>query len=105
MTKKFRLPTEDEIRSRAYQIYLARGCEHNHADDDWLQAEYELIHLPLRKIADLEAIVVEEERVKSLKLLCLARAAMSLKKYLGKQRQPHWSPPLIYSTAGMAASA
>jgi hypothetical protein len=31
-----------EIARRAYDLYLARGCEHGHDLDDWLQAEREL---------------------------------------------------------------
>jgi Protein of unknown function (DUF2934) len=34
--------TNDHIARRAYDLYLARGCEDGHAVDDWLQAEREL---------------------------------------------------------------
>ena len=34
--------TEHDIARRAYDIFLARGCEHGHAVEDWLQAECEL---------------------------------------------------------------
>ena len=34
--------TEDDIARRAYELYLARGCEDGHDVDDWLQAEREL---------------------------------------------------------------
>ncbi len=37
-----RQPTEEEIRSRAYEIYLQRGCAHGHDLDDWFNAEREL---------------------------------------------------------------
>lgn len=30
------------VARRAYELYLARGCEHGHDVDDWLQAEHEL---------------------------------------------------------------
>jgi hypothetical protein len=33
---------EDEIRHRAYQLYLERGQEPGHELDDWLQAEREI---------------------------------------------------------------
>ena len=33
---------EQEIRRRAYEIYLARGEEPGHDLEDWLQAEREL---------------------------------------------------------------
>jgi hypothetical protein len=35
-------PSQVEIERRAYQIFLERGCTDGHADEDWLQAEYEL---------------------------------------------------------------
>ncbi|HUJ08729.1 MAG TPA: DUF2934 domain-containing protein [Verrucomicrobiae bacterium] len=39
---------EGEIRARAFEIYLARGGQPGHALDDWLQADFELTHLPWR---------------------------------------------------------
>ena len=33
---------EERIRVRAFQIYEARNCVHDHALDHWLQAESEL---------------------------------------------------------------
>ncbi len=35
----------DEIRNRAYQIFESRGRVHNRADEDWSQAETELMDL------------------------------------------------------------
>ena len=35
---------EQEIRDRAYEIYLQRGAQHGSDWDDWLQAERELNH-------------------------------------------------------------
>ncbi|HEX4836367.1 MAG TPA: DUF2934 domain-containing protein [bacterium] len=35
-------PSEDEIRARAYQIYIERGATPGHDLDDWLRAEREL---------------------------------------------------------------
>lgn len=35
--------SEEEIRARAYQIYEFRGKTDNHADEDWSQAEAELM--------------------------------------------------------------
>jgi hypothetical protein len=52
MTK--RSPTHQEIAARAYQLYLERGRQHGHEVDDWLQAEYELMELPIRKLAEME---------------------------------------------------
>ena len=37
--------SEEEIRIRAYQIYEFRNRTDNHADDDWSQAETELMEL------------------------------------------------------------
>ena len=34
--------TNSDVARRAYDLYLARGCEHGHDVDDWLQAEREL---------------------------------------------------------------
>jgi hypothetical protein len=38
---------EDEIRTRAYEHYLARGAQPDHELEDWLQAERELTTEPL----------------------------------------------------------
>ena len=48
-----KLPTEEQIRYRAYELYTQRGCQDGYDMDDWLQAEYELVQLPIRKIAEL----------------------------------------------------
>ena len=37
--------TEQDVARRAYDLYLARGCEHGHDVEDWLQAEQELRRL------------------------------------------------------------
>ena len=34
--------TEEQIRVRAYEIYLARGAEAGHEAEDWVKAEQEL---------------------------------------------------------------
>ena len=39
-------PSEEQVRARAYEIYLERGGRPGHDLDDWLQAEFELSHLP-----------------------------------------------------------
>ena len=36
-------PTEDDIRQRAYELYLARQRECGGPLDDWLEAEAELL--------------------------------------------------------------
>jgi len=50
---KSQRPTHQEIAARAYEIYLSRGARDGHDRDDWLQAEYELMQLPVRKLAEL----------------------------------------------------
>jgi hypothetical protein len=37
--------SQDEIRTRAYQIYESGNRNGNHAEEDWSQAETELIEL------------------------------------------------------------
>ena len=34
--------TNTDVARRAYDLYLARGREHGHDVDDWMQAEREL---------------------------------------------------------------
>jgi hypothetical protein len=41
-----RRPSEDEIRRRAYEIYVERGGTPGHEFDDWIRAERELQGLP-----------------------------------------------------------
>lgn len=33
---------EDELRTRAYELFLERDCKPGHADDDWFRAESEI---------------------------------------------------------------
>ena len=40
---RWRPPTEDEIRQRAYELYLERQSETGGPLDDWLEAEAELL--------------------------------------------------------------
>jgi hypothetical protein len=37
-----RTPTHEEIAVRSYELYLERGREEGHAEEDWLRAESEL---------------------------------------------------------------
>jgi len=37
--------SDDEIRTRAYQIYESRDRNNNNPDEDWAQAETELMEL------------------------------------------------------------
>lgn len=43
MSSVLQRPTEDEVRSLAYQIFEANGRQNDHADQDWFQAEQELL--------------------------------------------------------------
>jgi hypothetical protein len=36
-------PSQEEIRNRAYEIHLERGSTHGWDQDDWFQAERELL--------------------------------------------------------------
>jgi Protein of unknown function (DUF2934) len=36
-------PSLEEIRRRAYELYAERSCTHGRDQDDWLQAERELV--------------------------------------------------------------
>jgi len=43
MKRTGNLPTEEQIRKRAYEIYVSRGSSDGQEVSDWLQAEQELI--------------------------------------------------------------
>jgi hypothetical protein len=47
--------SEEQIRARAFELYLERGGEPGHELEDWLQAEFEVSHLPLH-VAHLQPI-------------------------------------------------
>ncbi len=78
-------PTEEQIRKRAYEIYLQRGCQHGHDRDDWLQAEYELMQLPIRKIAELEPPKPRQGLSTHASLVAVVHAAL----LLGATALPH----------------
>ncbi len=78
-------PTEAQIRTRAYQIYLQRGAQANHDMDDWLQAEYELMQLPIRKIAELHPPEQRKRETRKPALVSLVHAAL----FLGAEALPH----------------
>lgn len=42
MAAEVRVPAKEQIEKRAYELYLARGCEPGKELDDWLAAEAEL---------------------------------------------------------------
>ena len=47
---KLNRPTDEQIRQRAHEIFVQRGRQPGHDVDNWLQAEYELMHLPVKRI-------------------------------------------------------
>lgn len=49
------VPTEEQIRQRAYEIYLSRGSEGDEISD-WLMAERELIQSMKQKAAPQESV-------------------------------------------------
>ena len=69
-------PEEEQIRLRAYQLYESRGCQNGNAMDDWLQAEYELIQLPIAKIAELKPEGSPKSWQQTSPLIALVHAAM-----------------------------
>jgi hypothetical protein len=79
-------PTEDRMRVRAYQVYLERGGQHGHDTDDWLQAEYELMQLPIQKIAKLDVAPPKRKESRKLALVNLVQAAM----LVGAEALPHF---------------
>jgi Protein of unknown function (DUF2934) len=41
-SRSVRMPTQDEIAERAYELFLMRGASHGADVEDWLRAEREL---------------------------------------------------------------
>ena len=71
-------PTESQIRARAYEIFLERGGQPGHDTDDWLQAEYELMQLPIEKIARLDPPKVKRSEDCKKSVIHVVRAALSM---------------------------
>jgi len=69
-------PTHQEIAARAYQVYLERGRLPGHDVDDWLQAEYELMQLPVRKLAEIKPVQVSPGKLRKRSIIDLVHAAM-----------------------------
>lgn len=78
-------PTVEQIRERANQLYWERGGEPGHELDDWLQAEYELMQLPIRKIAELEPPKAAKNKRFKKTLVAVVQAAL----ILGAEALPH----------------
>ena len=71
-------PQSEQIRMHAYQLYQARGCQHGHAMNDWLQAEYELLRLPTSKIVELKPSRSRKNRIQASALVALVQMAALL---------------------------
>lgn len=71
-------PTEEQIRARAYELFVECGRRHGHDEDDWLQAEYELRHLPVRKLAELKPPAVMPPAAGKKSLLHVVRIGLLL---------------------------
>ena len=69
-------PRPEQIAARAYQLYLERGRADGHDVDDWLQAEYELMRLPVRKLAEIDQPTVARERPRTKSIVDLVRTAL-----------------------------
>jgi hypothetical protein len=72
------LPTHEEIAERAKQIFLERGSTPGHEVDDWLQAEYELMQLPVSKIAEIAPAQVNKGRISRSALVSVVQLALFL---------------------------
>ena len=73
---KVRVATHEEIAARAYELFRARGGEPGHEIDDWLQAEYELMQLPIRKIAELRPLPSPRNRPTHKSIVNLVQTAL-----------------------------
>ena len=74
----FVCPMEEQIRQRAHEMSLQRGSQPGHEIDDWLQAEYELMQLPVRKIAELAPPKAKQGKVTKASLVSFVHAALLL---------------------------
>lgn len=75
---KLQHPTDQEIRNHAAQIFVQNGCVPGHDVDNWLQAEYELMQLPVHKIAELAPVKVKRGAAIRAPLVFLIHAALLL---------------------------
>ncbi|MGQ0505173.1 MAG: ribosomal protein L7/L12 [Myxococcaceae bacterium] len=57
--------TSDQLAARAYELFLQRGGEHGHHDEDWAQAERELggVSVVLTDTGKNKIAVIKELRV------------------------------------------
>ena len=71
-------PSQEQVRAHAYQIFKERGGEPGHDMDDWLQAEYELLQLPVHRIVEMEhsAPASRHKNYRKMALVRLVQSAM-----------------------------
>ena len=67
-------PTQEEVAARAYQIYGKNGSHPGHDTDDWMQAEYELMHAPLRMLAAMKPQDAPKEESPKKSIVDVVRA-------------------------------
>ena len=73
---KHKHPTYEDIPTRAYQIHVESGGRPGHDLDDWLQAEYELMHMPVRELAKRTVPRAPKDRREVKSIIEVVRAAM-----------------------------
>jgi hypothetical protein len=73
---KANLPTDEQVRQRACEIFVRNGSQPGHEVDNWLQAEYDLMQLTIRRIADLEPS--QRKRGSKIMVVSLVQAAVFL---------------------------
>ena len=66
--------TASSLIKGAYEVCLGRGSQPGHEFEDWLQAEYELMQLPIQNIASLSS----RGRGRKSAIVNLVHAAMFL---------------------------
>jgi hypothetical protein len=79
-------PTEQQIRQRSYEIFVQSGRKPGYEVDNWLQAEYELMQLPVRKIAELAPPKTKPGKLGKLSLVSLVHTAV----FLSASAVPHF---------------
>lgn len=70
------LPTREQIAERAEELFHQRGRQPGHELDDWLQAEYELMQLPVHQLAELATATPSRRSTRQFAVVCLVQAAL-----------------------------
>ena len=57
-----KMPTQEQIKERAFELYLQRGGQHGGDLEDWLEAEKQLARdLTPREIASAKQLVAQKK--------------------------------------------